>query len=73
MHYTGSSSEDIYNNNPETNGKSGYYGINDNRWICCNMTAFTNGTFFCTCDGVGGGWRRIVNINISAGDDCLGE
>ena len=23
-----------------------------------------------TCAGVGGGWRRIVNINISAGDDC---
>ena len=26
-----------------------------------------------TCAGVGGGWRRIVNINISAGDDCPGE
>jgi len=23
-----------------------------------------------TCAGVGGGWRRIVDINISAGDDC---
>jgi len=23
-----------------------------------------------TCAGVGGGWRRIININISAGDDC---
>ena len=23
--------------------------------------------------GVGGGWRRIVNINISAGGDGLGE
>ena len=23
-----------------------------------------------TCSGVGGGWKRIVNINISAGDDC---
>ena len=22
---------------------------------------------------MGGGWRRIVNINISAGDDCPGE
>ena len=25
-----------------------------------------------TC-GVGGGWKKIVNINISAGDDCPGE
>ena len=25
------------------------------------------------CTGVGGGWRKIVNINISAGDDCPGE
>ena len=24
-------------------------------------------------DSVGGGWRRIVNINVSAGGDCLGE
>ena len=25
------------------------------------------------CAGVGGGWRKIVNINISAGDDCPGD
>ena len=38
------------------------------------MTAITaNGGFISTCAGVGGGWRRIVNINISAGDDCPGE
>ena len=37
------------------------------------MTAFTNGDFISTCAGVGGGWRRIVDINISAGDDCPGE
>ena len=37
------------------------------------MTAITNGTFISTCAGVGGGWRRIVNINNSAGDDCPGE
>ena len=29
-----------------------------------------NGDFITTCAGVGGGWRRIANINISAGDDC---
>ena len=39
------------------------------------MTEITiaNGDYLSTCAGVGGGWRRIVNINISAGDDCLGE
>ena len=73
MNYTGSSCEDIYNNNPETGDKSGYYRINDNQWTYCNMTAFTDSDFISTCAGVGGGWRRIVNINISAGDDCPGE
>ena len=73
MTYTGSSCEDIYNNNLETSGKSGYYRINDNQWVYCSMTAIANGTFISTCAGVGGGWRRIVNINISAGDDCPGE
>ena len=32
-----------------------------------------SGDFISTCAGAGGGWRRIVNINISAGDDCPGE
>ena len=74
MNYTGSSCEDIYNNNPETGDKSGYYHINDTQWTYCNMTAITaNGDFISTCAGVGGGWRRIVNINIGAGDDCPGE
>ena len=75
MNYTGSSCEDIYNNNPETGDKSGYYRISGNQWTYCNMTliAFTNGIFMYTCAGVGGGWRRIVNINISAGDDCPDE
>ena len=76
MNYTGSSCEDIYNNNPETSGKSGYYRINayDNQWTYCNMTKIAaNSEFIPTCAGVGGGWRRIVNINISAGDDCPGE
>ena len=74
MNYTGSSCEDIYNNNPETHDKSGYYRINDTQWTYCNMTAIAaNDYFISTCAGVGGGWRRIVNINISAGDDCPGE
>ena len=74
MNHTGSSCEDIYNDNPETGDKSGYYRINDNRWTYCNMTTIVaNGDFISTCAGVGGGWRRIVNINISAGDNCPGE
>ena len=75
MNYTGSSCEDIYNNNPDTRNKSGYYRINDTQWTYCNMTtiAIANGDFISTCAGVGGGWRRIININISAGDDCPGE
>ena len=73
MTYTGSSCEDIYNNNPETGDKSGYYRINETQWTYCNMTAIANGDFISTCAGVGGGWRKIVNINISAGDDCPGE
>ena len=69
MNYTGSSCEDIYK---EAGDKPGFYRISDNQWTYCNMTlfAFANDTFISTCAGVGGGWRRIVNINISAGDDC---
>ena len=37
------------------------------------MTAIANSGFVTACAGLGGGWRRIVNINISAGDDCPGE
>ena len=37
------------------------------------MTIATNGDFISTCAGVGGGWRRIVNININAGDDWQGK
>ena len=74
MNYTGSSCEDIYINNPETNNKSGYYRIISNHWRYCNMTAVTiSGDYITRCAGVGGEWRRIANVNISAGDDCPGE
>ena len=73
MNYTGSSCEDIYDNNSETGDKSGYYRINDSQWTYCNMTVVANGDFISTCAGMGGGWRRIANIDISAGDDCPGE
>ena len=73
MNYAGSSCEDIYNSNPEVCDKSGYYRINDSQWTYCNMTATNNGDTICTCAGVGGGWRRIAKIDISAGDDCPGK
>ena len=77
MNFTGLSCKNIHTNFAETQNKPGYYPIKENniiRWIYCNMTAITaSGDFISTCAGVGGGWRRIVNINISAGDDCPGE
>ena len=77
MNYTGSSCEDIYINYPETQNRSGYYRMKENnkyQWTYCNMSTIQgSGDFIYTCAGVGGGWRRIVNIDISAGDDCPGE
>ena len=76
MNFTGSSCENIHTKFPGTQNRSGYYriGQKDNyKWTNCKMTTFTiSGDFITTCAGVGGGWRRIVNINISAGDDCPG-
>ena len=61
---------------PEIQNKSGYYRIKDSKikWTYCNMSIIQgSGDFISTCTGVGGGWRRIANINISAGDDCPGD
>ena len=70
MNYTGSSCMGIYINNPETGSKSGYYRrVNDNHWVFCNMTEIATATIS-TCAGVGGGWKRILHIDITAGDDC---
>ena len=74
MAITGSSCEEIYNNNLDTRDKPGYYHINDTYWTFCNMTEInitaTKGDFISVCAGEEGTWRRIVNIDISAGDDC---
>ena len=44
---------------------------NKYQWTYYNMSTTTgSGDFISTCAGVVGEWRRIVNINISAGDDC---
>ena len=53
MNYTGSSCNDIYNNNFETGDKSGYFHINDTQWMYCNMTEIRG--FMSTCAGVGRG------------------
>ena len=76
MNYTGSSCVNIYNSFPETQNKSGYYRMKENNnfnGMYCNMSITASSNFISTCAGVGGGWRRIVNINISAGGDCPGE
>ena len=71
MNYTGSSCEDIYSNNPEIRKKSGYYRINDTQWTYCNMTAIEiTKNFISTCGDVREGWRGVVDIDISAGDNC---
>jgi len=69
MTYSGSSCLNIYNAYPETANKPGYYRLNNNQWTYCNMTEIASG-FISTCGGVGGGWRRIANIDVSAGGDC---
>ena len=68
MNYTGLSCEHIYHNNRETGNKNGYYPINNNQWTFFDMTAIAADYF--TCAGVGGEWRRIASIDISAGDEC---
>ena len=77
MNYTELTCKDIYESFPETQNKSGYYRMKENnkyQWTYCNMSTIQgSGDFIPTCAGVGGGWRRIVNIDISAGDDCPGE
>jgi len=73
MNYTGSSCEDIYSNNIAVRNKSGYYRINSNEWVYCNMTAiaaFSHGDLISSCAGVGGVWKRIASFDIAAGDDC---
>ena len=72
MTYTGSSCKEICGNYPETCDKPGYYRIND-KWAYCDMKyidAVDTGDFISMCAGVGGGWKRIVNIDINAGGDC---
>ena len=62
------------NNNQEiADDKSGYYGINNDQWTFCNITAIIACNFISTCAGMRGRWKRIASINISSGDNCPGE
>ena len=70
MNYTGQSCQHIYNNNPQTGNRNGYYPINNSQWTFCNMTAIVAANTISSCAGVGGQWKRIVSINITAGDEC---
>ena len=68
MNYTGLSCEDIYfNTDPVARDslKSGYYRINNDEWVLCNMTNLTS-----TCLNVSGIWRRVAYFDTTAGDDC---
>jgi len=66
MNFTGSTCENMYNSNPGTGNKSGYYRISDT-WTYCDINSIIT---IPTCAGVGGSWRRIARIDISKGDNC---
>ena len=63
MNYTGSSCEDIFNNYRGSRDNSGYYRINNNEWVYCNMTAIaialSRGDLISSCAGMDGIWKRI--------------
>ena len=72
MKYIGSSCEEIFDNNQKNRDKSGYYRINKNQWIYCNMTTIANAVRYSisTCGSIEKGWRRVIKLDVSAGDDC---
>ena len=69
MNYTGSSCEVIFHNN--LRDKPGYYRIN-NQWTYCNMTAIAMNVehSISTCGSIEEGWRKVIKLDVSAGDDC---
>ena len=66
----GRSCADIYRVNKDTRGNSGIY------WII-NITSSEPIQVYCDmvldCGGHKGGWMRVVNLDISAGDPCPTE
>ena len=62
--YPGESCKDIYNGNPQTHNRSGYYWlINPPRHVYCDMEQRV------VCGNIGG-WTRIASVNITGGDEC---
>ena len=60
----GVSCADIYDNNPASHGKSGYYIVktDDIHTVYCDMEL--------QCGGHKGGWMKIADYDTSRGDDC---
>ena len=60
----GASCADIYNKNPTSHGRSGYYVLKTDHlfFAYCDMEL--------DCGGTKGGWMRIADIDTSRGDPC---
>ena len=60
----GASCADIYNKNPTSHGRSGYYVLRTDHlfFAYCDMEL--------DCGGTKGGWMRIADIDTSRGDTC---
>ena len=60
----GASCADIYNKNPTSHGRPGYYVLKTDHlfFAYCDMEL--------DCGGTKGGWMRIADINTSRGDTC---
>jgi len=60
----GVSCADIYDNNPASHGKSGYYIVKTDHihTVYCDMEL--------ECGGHKGGWMKIADYNMNKGDDC---
>ena len=60
----GTSCVDIYNKNPTSHGRSGYYVLKTDHlfFAYCDMEL--------DCGGNKGGWMRIADINTKRGDTC---
>ena len=63
-HLPGASCADIYNKNPTSHGRSGYYVLKTDHlfFAYCDMEL--------DCGGNKGGWMRIADINTKRGDTC---
>ena len=62
--FPGASCADIYNKNPTSHGRSGYYVLKTDHlfFAYCDMEL--------DCGGTKRGWMRIADIDTSRGDTC---